>query len=542
MTIDIRAVQRRLISLGYDVGPWGADGVAGAVTRRAVAAFQADRGLAIQWPGTIGPKTLEALFGVSTEPKSVSLTAPWYAEATRRLGLHETRNRIELSEWLRSDGTTLGDPSKLPWCFTGETEILTEEGWQRLDALTASRVYQVSEGGEISPTTYIPVSKDYEGEVFDIDHRSLQLTCDVGHRWWGEWRAGEAPAFGTLDEMGSGGIRISHARRLSGGCGLSDEELVFLAAFMSDGSFHRGKCSFQVSRARKIAALMALGPSHCYVAKRAYGPLSHAPLTTLTFGIPDFFAVAFAEGKSLSTAFLHSFNAREAETFLRAYAIFDGNDNQSRIHLYTSSDSAKDALFTLAVFAGWNVSVGKKSSQLSTRECWEVRIGPNRGARRIQPKHISQREFSGKMYCVSVPQGRIIIRDPNGGAIVTGNCGDFVETAIGLTLPDEPLPANPYLARNWLRFGRPLDTPAVGAIAVFWRGAKSGTSGHVGFVRAVRPDGALLIRGGNQSDAVTDAWLASDRLLGLRWPTTFDLPTAPAPLVRSSDELSINEA
>lgn len=237
--MHLRDVQARLIELGYDLGPWGADNVNGTTTRKAIAAFQRDRKIPVTWPGTIdlrGGKTLQALFGAPQHVEAASLVVPWYAEATRRLGLHEKRNKIELAAWLKSDGETLGDPTVLPWC------------------------------------------------------------------------------------------------------------------------------------------------------------------------------------------------------------------------------------------------------------------------------------------------------------------GDFVQTAIALTLPNEPLPVNPYLARNWLKFGVPLSYPALGAIAVFWRGSKTGTSGHVGFVRARRA-GALLIRGGNQSDSVSDAWLADDRLLGLRWPSTFDPPLAmaSAPLVTSNEQLSTNE-
>ncbi len=47
-------------------------------------------------------------------------------------------------------------------------------------------------------------------------------------------------------------------------------------------------------------------------------------------------------------------------------------------------------------------------------------------------------------------------------------CGDFVETCIAVTLPSAVLPANPYLARNWLKFGRTVD-PCFGSILVFWR-------------------------------------------------------------------------
>lgn len=41
---------------------------------------------------------------------------PWIAEAEKVHGLHEVRDLKALSTWLKSDGATLGNPSKMPWC------------------------------------------------------------------------------------------------------------------------------------------------------------------------------------------------------------------------------------------------------------------------------------------------------------------------------------------------------------------------------------------------------------------------------------------
>lgn len=126
-------------------------------------------------------------------------------------------------------------------------------------------------------------------------------------------------------------------------------------------------------------------------------------------------------------------------------------------------------------------------------------------------------------------------------------CGDFVDTALALALPKEPRPGplgeNPYLARNWLHLGRKCE-PAFGAIVVFWRGRRNGISGHVGF--AVAWDGArrrIKVRGGNQSNSVSDAWLDSRRLLGYRKPSTFkgELPPLPG-LSSAGAKVSENEA
>lgn len=99
-------------------------------------------------------------------------------------------------------------------------------------------------------------------------------------------------------------------------------------------------------------------------------------------------------------------------------------------------------------------------------------------------------------------------------------CGDFVETCIAVTLPDEPLPSNPYAAINWLKFGREVK-PQTGAILVFWRGSPSNWQGHVGF--CVGEDATHFhVLGGNQSNAVTVSRIAKSRLRphGARWPST----------------------
>lgn len=98
-------------------------------------------------------------------------------------------------------------------------------------------------------------------------------------------------------------------------------------------------------------------------------------------------------------------------------------------------------------------------------------------------------------------------------------CGTFVGHCVASTLPEEPLPGNPFGARQWGKFGRRCG-PQVGAIMVFWREHKTKSSkGHVGFYAG--EDGASFhVLGGNQSDSVSVAKVGKDRFLDARWPTT----------------------
>lgn len=119
-------------------------------------------------------------------------------------------------------------------------------------------------------------------------------------------------------------------------------------------------------------------------------------------------------------------------------------------------------------------------------------------------------------------------------------CGLLMAHAVRTALPDEPLPTNPLGARNWAKLGFGC-LPQLGAIGVFWRGSKSGFLGHVG-VLVAQSDKAFCVRAGNQSDSVSDAWIAKDRLLNTRWCATagdaFQIPLPAQP----PKALSLNEA
>lgn len=72
-------------------------------------------------------------------------------------------------------------------------------------------------------------------------------------------------------------------------------------------------------------------------------------------------------------------------------------------------------------------------------------------------------------------------------------------------------------ARSYLEWGETvsLDDAQPGDVVVFWRGARDGWQGHVGFYAGVQGD-YILVLGGNQGNAVSIARYANNRLLGVR--------------------------
>lgn len=120
-------------------------------------------------------------------------------------------------------------------------------------------------------------------------------------------------------------------------------------------------------------------------------------------------------------------------------------------------------------------------------------------------------------------------------------CGAFVGGVMAEC--DLPVARKAPSARAWLKYGVPLDRPAVGAIVVFWRGKRSGWSGHVGFVVGRDGAGNLMVLGGNQSDEVNIKPFSRARVLGYRWPGKWPLKKRfDLPVLDSNGNVSTNEA
>lgn len=113
-------------------------------------------------------------------------------------------------------------------------------------------------------------------------------------------------------------------------------------------------------------------------------------------------------------------------------------------------------------------------------------------------------------------------------------CG--VAMAAWMTEAGLPIPKHYYRALSWADYGTKLDGPALGAIAVLTR--KGG--GHVGIVTGVNQAGThVRLLGGNQNDAVNEAWFPAQRITAYRAPAGVSLPRAP---IAAVGELSRSEA
>ena len=84
-------------------------------------------------------------------------------------------------------------------------------------------------------------------------------------------------------------------------------------------------------------------------------------------------------------------------------------------------------------------------------------------------------------------------------------------------------PTHYYRALAWAEWGRPLLGPWQGAVAVLTRTG----GGHVGIVTGVTANGRRVrLLGGNQNDAVNEAWFPIERVTAFRAPPGVELGRA----------------
>lgn len=92
-------------------------------------------------------------------------------------------------------------------------------------------------------------------------------------------------------------------------------------------------------------------------------------------------------------------------------------------------------------------------------------------------------------------------------------CAAFVNA----TLAEAGLPVTgSFMARSFLKYGKPVTKPQTGDIVVFKRGAPP--SGHVAYYVKNHDSDYIVVLGGNQKDEVCMKLYRKDSILGYRRP------------------------
>ena len=306
------------------------------------------------------------------------------------------------------------------WCLTGDHEVLTPNGWVRLDEWQGGEIacWNVDETVDFMEAKALAFP--YEGEMCAIESKRVSQISTPDHRMacaWGtkrEWRVK------TAEECALGKVRIPYygRRKLPWFC---VEEIPLRVAVMTqaDGHFSsRGRVTFHFKKERKVARCqMLLSAAGIRFSRNTYE--TGTVFTVYPSDIPEWLR-AFEE-KVFSPALFDA----DPDVFFDELSFWDGSVSTKNSFQYSTAVRANaDFVQAFAHMSGRAAILlerpGRKEgwSTIYTLNIWEN--GSNRSV--VMPEAHSKQAFKGTVYCAETKTGFFMVRR-NGRVWVTGNSG-----------------------------------------------------------------------------------------------------------------------
>ena len=322
-------------------------------------------------------------------------------------------------------------------CFDEETEVLTTLGFQKFGSVTG-KILQV-EDGTLSTCNSVPFVQDYNGEMVVADGTRLNFSVTPNHDMLttaGKIEAGKL--FDQATQVGSKFAipRAPHSKKPD--ANVSDSVLRLLGYFLADGS-HTGYRQFRiaVSRDYKIEALREISLHQSEGVKRDAGRVAIAngreivtgrdkAIFSYDFGLIEQFANA---EKAIDIGAILGLSQRQARVVIDALLEFDGSDNGNGVRRLSQRNKEVLRSFEVAaIHAGYSISAPSHvQSDIGEADVITVSDAAHfpvvRGAERNSASLVKRMNVSGKVWCVTVPSGVIVVRR-HGFSMLCGNCAE----------------------------------------------------------------------------------------------------------------------
>lgn len=334
-------------------------------------------------------------------------------------------------------------------CFTPDTEVLTDHGFQPFDSVTG-KILQVTESG-LCPTEARPFSQSYSGPMIATHGDMLNFCVTPNHDMVTTVGKVEARAIfeTSLKARPTWHIPLTIEQGRTVGLGMRDSDLRLAAAIAADGS-HNGHLKFvvAVSRPHKIAALQELEPATVGVV-HSRGSIAVAETRVIRSNFDkqrfvfeaDRVSPLMGTDKTWAIQMILALSRRQARLVIDTWIDYDGSTNKKTgvKRLYTSRLDHLRAAELLAVIAGYSVNVPRqRTSDISSRPNYYVTISEPKPAPVLKPSAdrpgLVMEHYAGDVWCATVPTGLIVVRR-DGFSMLCGNCAESL--ALRKAFPQE---------------------------------------------------------------------------------------------------------
>jgi DNA polymerase I-like protein with 3'-5' exonuclease and polymerase domains len=323
--------------------------------------------------------------------------------------------------------------SSKPNCFSPDTEVLTPRGWVRFDRLDkADKVAEYDpDSGDIRfshPIAYI--ENDFEGELLHLHTEQEQIDmlvtpdhdCLLRHRKTGQFRKFSASNYvEDWHQIVAGGY-------VGGDQKFTKDEVIVICALQADGSVTDHIADFTFRKSRKIHRLCT-ALRNLHIPFRFYERMDGG--TRISFKWSN--APNWLREKKMFGPWLMDLDRSTLSMLAEEIWFWDGCFSRHS-HYSSSIKTNADWVQIVQILSGVRAKLRPyRNSNPNAALNWQV-DSSTRPYVMTSNRMITPVPYKGKVYCVTMPWGTVVIRRNNTVAI-TGNCQNIPSrTEIGRRL------------------------------------------------------------------------------------------------------------
>lgn len=323
-------------------------------------------------------------------------------------------------------------------CLMPEAEVLTKEGWKRLDTVTENdHIMQWSDSDyELSWCKAVPISKPYSGPVIDVSAINHKHVYTSDHRIPVDLRSKKGRAITVMRAEKAAEIknfwRLPISGSFSGGT-ISFPAIRVLAMIQADGSVeHGGGIRLEFMKGAKkqrcetllnqfgIAYTKQSAHDNC---ERFYIRISSSALFTDLIGV-----------KKLFGSWLLTYDQETLEAFMDEIQYWDATVRNKSFLYYTQHECNASWIATIAHLTGNSATFYSRTNNGVPNSLWTVAVKP-RDFTTCEPKHFRTANYQGMVYCLKTETGFFITRQHN-KTVITGNCQNWAKLLRKVIVPD----------------------------------------------------------------------------------------------------------
>lgn len=310
------------------------------------------------------------------------------------------------------------------WCLTGDHEVLTPGGWQRLDKWR---------GGEIAcwapATEYISFQKsnaisfDYSGEMYSLSGQRIDQISTPDHKIAvlqknGIWQPE------TVEIASKHRFTIPFTGRRLVGQSAEPDKLRVLIMTQADGHYvHEGDVRYHFKKIRKVERCKHL-LRKCQI---PFIEIDH-PDKTITITVKNR-CIPIWLRQFQSKTFGYWMLDESADVIFDELPYWDGyNCGPNSIQYSTTIKQNADIIQAAAALSGRSATLlTKRRQNAAWNDAYIVNVWntPGHGTA-IRTEQVTKSQFTGKVYCAETQTGYFLVRR-NGKVWVTGNSGRMIQ-------------------------------------------------------------------------------------------------------------------